>query len=128
MELATLLTTLIFIFLLAVAMMSAKPEGFMAGLLYSNFADGPEPSAKGILPAAPGIPNSVIPNAPAPPNVGIVSNIQPVDNEANFVELNNKIRNLQGSLPEEIKRQISTLTPTIVNGMIQERNCQYSQF
>ena len=140
-----MLAILLFIFLLAIGLVarSARPagigtlcvptlkhsaEGFITGSGLDQSAQQAETSsATGTVPAAPGIPNSVIPNAPFPPNVGIISNIQPVDNEVNFNELRDKIRKIEGSLPDEIKAHISTLTPTIVNGMIQARNCGYAQ-
>lgn len=113
-----------------------KIQGF--GLVYSNFEDMSlgEPSqkpvlsdindidAQGILDAAQGIRNSVIPNAPWPPSVGEVDNIKPVDEKANYEELRNKLRDLERKLPNSVKEQIANLTPAIVNGMLQARNVQ----
>jgi hypothetical protein len=120
-----------------------KIQGF--GLVYSNFEDMPlgEPSqtpeisdindidAQGILDAAQGIRNSVIPNAPWPPSVGQISsmpdNTKPVDEKANYEELRNKLRDLERKLPNSVKEQIANLTPAIVNGMLQARNREYAQ-
>lgn len=83
--------------------------------------------AQGILDAAQGIRNSVIPNAPWPPSVGQVDNLKPIDEKANYEDLRNKLRRLEGQLPESIKEQIANLTPAIVNGMLQARDKEYAQ-
>ena len=127
-----------------------RKEAF--GLVYSNFEDMPpaatglatssglaEPSqkpvvsdineidAQGILDAAQGIRNSVIPNAPWPPSVGTVDNLKPVDEKANYEDLRNKLRDLERQLPSSVKEQIANLTPAIVNGMLQARDQKYAQ-
>lgn len=118
---------------------STRDEAF--SLVYSNFEDMPpgaigysEPSqkpvladindidAQGILDAAQGIRNSVIPNKPFPPSVGTVDNLKPVDVEANYEDLRNKLRNLERQMPESVREQIANLTPAIVNGMLQARD------
>ena len=140
---------IIFILLALLALVNsygAREEAF--GLVYSNFEDMPpqpvnkllgEPSqkpvladindidAQGILDAAQGIRNSVIPNAPFPPSVGEVSNLKPIDEKANYEDLRNKLRNLERQLPESVREQIANLTPAIVNGMLQARDKGYAQ-
>ncbi len=138
---------IIFILWALIKTFRMKIQGF--GLVYSNFEDMPpvaqlgEPSqtpeisnindidAQGILDAAQGIRNSVIPNAPWPPSVGQVSslpdNTKPVDEKANYEELRNKLRDLERKLPNSVKEQIANLTPAIVNGMLEARNREYAQ-
>lgn len=137
----------IFILLSALALFKSYQVRENFGLVYSNFEDMPpmppiglgEPTqkpvlsdindidAQGILDAAQGIRNSVIPNAPFPPSVGEVSNMKPIDEKANYEDLRDKLRNLERQLPDSMKRQIANLTPTIVNGMLQARDRQYAQ-
>ncbi len=144
----------IFILLAALALFKSYKVRENFGLVYSNFEDMPpmpnakplgnavefgEPSqkpvlsdindidAQGILDAAQGIRNSVIPNAPFPPSVGEVSNMKPIDEKANYEDLRDKLRDLERQLPESVKEQIANLTPAIVNGMFQARDRQYAQ-
>jgi hypothetical protein len=124
-----------------------RKEAF--GLVYSNFEDMPpapnnpislgessqkpvssdinDIDAQGILDAAQGIRNSVIPNAPFPPSVGMIDNMKPIDEKANYEDLRNKLRNLERQLPTSVKEQIANLTPAIVNGMLEARDKQYLQ-
>ena len=151
------LSVLVVIFLLAVAFMSNRPEGFTGHqwpaapkdrpLVYpEGFIDAASfpvpgtntpyitspaatpvpPSAQGIEPAAAGVPNSVIPNAPAPPTAGMAQTLTPVNLEANYEELRGMLTNLNKNLPADIKQQVANLTPAIVNGMIQARDPKYA--
>ena len=145
---------LVVIFLFAVAFMANKPEGFTSprGCLTQGrfategFIDAANypipgtntpyitspaatpvpPSAQGIEPAAAGVPNSVIPNAPAPPTAGMAQTLTPVNLEANYEELRGMLTNLNKNLPADIKQQVANLTPAIVNGIIQARNPGYA--
>lgn len=131
------LAVLVVIFLFAVAFMSNRPEGFVDMSTYpvpgtntpyitSPAATPVPPSAKGIEPAAAGVPNSVIPNAPAPPTAGMAQTLTPVNLEANYEELRGMLKNLNKNLPADIKQQVANLTPAIVNGIIQARNPGYA--
>lgn len=131
------LAVLVVIFLFAVAFVWRQPEGFVDISTYpvpgtntpyitSPAATPVPPSAQGIEPAAAGVPNSVIPNAPAPPTAGMAQTLTPVNLEANYEELRGMLTNLNKNLPADIKQQVANLTPAIVNGIIQARNPGYA--
>lgn len=124
------LSVLVVIFLLAVAFAWRRPEGFVdmgpQPYITSPAATPVPPSAQGIEPAAAGVPNSVIPNAPAPPTAGMAQTLTPVNLEANYEELRGMLTNLNKNLPADIKQQVANLTPAIVNGIMQARDPKYA--
>ena len=150
------LSVLVVIFLLAVAFAWRRPEGFTSPrgcltqgrfategfidvgtstfpvpgtntpYITSPAATPVPPSAQGVEPAAAGVPNSVIPNAPAPPTAGTAQTLTPVNLEANYEELRGMLTNLNKNLPADIKQQVANLTPAIVNGMMQARDPKYA--
>lgn len=123
-------SSLIFLILLVVAlilfgyMICSLREGFIGQS--SEPTDINSVNSKGIVDAAQGVPNSVIANAPFPPDVGQIDSLKPVDLEANYEELKNRIQRIQQQLPDDVQRQVVNLAPYIIGNMIDKRTPTYT--
>ncbi len=92
----------------------------------SENADMSWTDAKGIIDAAQGVPNSLIDNAPFPPNVGQTTTLSPVDLDANYEELKSKLERIQKDLPVDVQRQIVNIAPYMIGAMIDKRTPSYA--
>ena len=105
-------------------MICSLREGFVGQS--SEPADINSVDSKGIIDAAEGVPNSVIPNAPFPPDVGQINSLKPVDLEANYEQLKDKIHRIQQQLPDDVQRQVVNIAPYIIGNMIDKRTPIYA--
>jgi hypothetical protein len=105
-------------------------EGFqntqLSDVARSENADMSWTDAKGIIDAAQGVPNSLINNAPFPPNVGQTTTLSPVDLDANYEELKSKLDRIQKDLPIDVQRQIVNIAPYMIGAMIDKRTPSYA--